>query len=71
MLATKILKCVLPQINLTASFKNTRHFFPNLPRTTEKKVGTKIWRPMILPEPGKGGKAFRRIVHYKDRSKHY
>lgn len=66
MLATKILKCVLPQINLTASFKNTRHFFPNLPRTTEKKVGTKIWRPMILPEPGKGGKAFRRIVHYKD-----
>ena len=33
---------------------------------TEKRKGSKIWRPLNLPKPGLG-KAFRRIVHYKDK----
>ncbi|XP_051169762.1 39S ribosomal protein L2, mitochondrial [Leptopilina boulardi] len=60
------LKRILPQINLSASYANHNGLYPKLPITTTKRVGTKIWRPMILPQPGKGNQAFRRIVHFKD-----
>lgn len=60
------LRRILPQINLSASYVRHNINYPKLPRTTEKRVGTRSWRPMILAHPGKNNQAFRRIVHYKD-----